>query len=500
MKENDKTNKLTTNSEKEYIQFKIRKDILKNKKVFFGSIIILITLIASLFYFLNIDNIPKYDENGKPIYYELNSEIYNESDKYEGCFFKIKGKVFNVMGEKDGKNYLQMWLDPEEMNYSIMIAYNSKDEIKNDDYIICTGEMLENVDFENSFGTKMNTPLVLSTDLKKSSYMEVMAPALKSIEFDNIKEKQYGYTLEVNKIDFAEKETRLYITVINKGTASIDIFSDAIIIQGDKQYKSIDRWEADYDQIQTPISKGVIEQGILVFPKIKEDVFTLKIEAFSDNYNENLKDFEMKVNLNKENITKENTVEEKNNHITNPKNNKVTSTEQNEQTNHNDTNTHGNKNIIEDRNSLAINTGKRVIKNEVKNSGYATKTWFLEHMQNVEGFTYEETLYAMNNCDVNWSKYAKSRAEDYMNNGSFNTPNDLKTSLEEDGYNSSEISSAISNFDWNNIAVNYVNQIHNRGNNKEYMINMLVNEGYTHAQAQYGVDNSNVDWSLPDNQ
>ena len=62
------------------------------------------------------------------------------------------------------------------------------------------------------------------------------------------------------------------------------------------------------------------------------------------------------------------------------------------------------------------------------------------------------------------------------------------------------VSSAISNFDWNNIAVNYVNQIHNRGNNKEYMINMLVNEGYTHAQAQYGVDNSNVDWSLPDNQ
>lgn len=250
-----------------------------------GVVIVAITTTTILL--LNRDTKPKFDKEGNPIFVELTNEVYTNAKKYKGYHINIKGKVFQVMSDNGKVKGIQIWLDPDTCEQNMMIYYNTDVEVKQGDYIIGSGYIDSVTEYKNAYDAKLYAPLVISSDLVKATYMEVMAPTIATITPENLKQEKYGYSVSIDKIEFAEKETRVYTTVINNGKALL-YFGDAVIVQEGKQYNSTDNYEAEYEKIPYEVVKGVSCSGIIVFPTISTNDFELTIDIHSENDDEKL--------------------------------------------------------------------------------------------------------------------------------------------------------------------------------------------------------------------
>ena len=91
------------------------------------------------------------------------------------------------------------------------------------------------------------------------------------------------------KIEFSEKETRVYVTAKNAGKETLYFDADgAVILQDSKQYNAKSNYEANYDEIPYEIVKGATSSGVIVFPKISTKNFDLTIDIHSDDSDEKL--------------------------------------------------------------------------------------------------------------------------------------------------------------------------------------------------------------------
>jgi hypothetical protein len=136
----------------------------------------------------------------------------------------------------------------------------------------------------------MYAPLVYSSNLRKSSYIEVVAPTVEEIHLENITKKNLGYSVTLDKVEFAERETRIYATVTNDGK-SVLYFGDVIAIQGGKQYASIKNYDADYEEIPYEIATGASCSGTLIFPPMSSADFELSFNLHSGDVYENLGEY-----------------------------------------------------------------------------------------------------------------------------------------------------------------------------------------------------------------
>ena len=257
-----------------------------------GVIVAAITTTTILL--LNRDTKPKFDKEGNPVFVELTNEVYTNAKKYKGYHINVKGQVFQVMSDNGNVKGIQIWLDPDTCEQNMMIYYNTDVEVKQGDYIMCSGYIDSVTEYKNAYDAKLYAPLVISSDLIKATYIDVMSPTTATITPENLKQEKYGYSITIDKIEFAEKETRVYATVKNNGKALLN-FGDAVIVQNGKQYNSTDNYEADYEEIPYEIVKGVSSSGIIVFPAVSINDFELTIDVHSDDYDEEIDKFVFKV-------------------------------------------------------------------------------------------------------------------------------------------------------------------------------------------------------------
>lgn len=385
-------NKIYKTDESQSADFEsIAENTIKNKKSFdikslikkwwfwvaVGVVIAAITTTTILL--LNRDTKPKFDKEGNPIFVELTNEVYTNAKKYKGYHINVKGKVFQVMSDNGKVKGIQIWLDPDACEQNMMIYYNTDVEVKQGDYIICSGYIDSVTEYKNAYDAKLYAPLVISSDLVKATYMEVMAPTIATITPENLKQEKYGYAVSIDKIEFSKKETRVYTTVTNNGKALL-YFSDAVIVQEGKQYNSTDNYEAEYEKIPYEVVKGVSCSGIIVFPVISTNDFELTIGIHSDDYNEEIDNFTFK-------IKKDAIVVEKPKETTNSKTNTTNSPSSQTVTNTND---------------AAI----VVAKSYINTYDCATPNSLREHMKSY-GYTDSQINYAINNGGLDWASDIK---------------------------------------------------------------------------------------------
>ncbi|MBQ9929869.1 MAG: DUF4352 domain-containing protein [Oscillospiraceae bacterium] len=279
-----------TGEETTLAQHKATKPLIK--KWWFWTIlgVVLAALVVGAVLFINRDTKPIFDQDGNPVFIELTNEVYTNANKYKGYHINIKGQVFQVMGDTGENKGIQIWLDPETCDQNVMIYYNTDVDVKQGDYISCTGYIDSIKKYNNAYDAELSAPLVISADLKKSTYIDVMAPTIETITPKNLKKEVRGYTIAVNKIEFADKETRVYITVTNNGTANFYV-SNPVIIQAGKQYEATTNYEADYERIPYEIRKGASSSGIFVFPTMSSDDFELSFEVHADNLPDRVREY-----------------------------------------------------------------------------------------------------------------------------------------------------------------------------------------------------------------
>ncbi len=218
--------------------------------------------------------------------------LYTAPENFKDHFVEIVGRVFVTPEYDDNGVGIQMWADIENSDKNTIVYIYDKDfEVKQNDYIRIVGKVGDVFEGENAFGGAVSAPTVAATEYEILSYQEALMPTLKNIDV-NQTQTQYGYSVTVQKVELAEKETRVYVKVDNQGSETFNVYSfNAKITQAGKQYEEQDNWDADYPQIQSGLLPGNSTEGIIAFPAINDGAFTLIIDGSSENWEEEITPF-----------------------------------------------------------------------------------------------------------------------------------------------------------------------------------------------------------------
>lgn len=219
------------------------------------------------------------------------ANLFSDPDNYKGKYVKLSGKIFNGPDTADDYVAYQAWHDVQNSTNDFVFGMESPEEDFNvDDYVVVDGRITGTFEGTNAFGTTIECPQIDAISIEKQSYMEAVVPTIKEITPENAVSEQNGISLKVDKIEFAEKETRIYLTETN---ASSDKFSfsvyDIKITQNGQQISqdvsSMSSYEGEYPELSYEILPNATSSGVLVFPAIDSSAgFQIYAEGYSDNW------------------------------------------------------------------------------------------------------------------------------------------------------------------------------------------------------------------------
>lgn len=217
-------------------------------------------------------------------------DLFTTPDNFKGKYVKLSGQVF-VDPEKDGDEIaLQVWHDPQNAEKNFIVYYKGETTVKTNDYIEVDGKITGEFKGENAFGGEVTAPMIKADTLEVKSYMEAVVPTIYEIVPENAIAEQNGVSLKVDKVEFAEKETRVYITESNSSSdnCSISVYDIKILQNGqqiNQDSSSMSAYEGDYAELPYDLLAGASASGVLVFPAMDSSAsFQVHIEAYSDNW------------------------------------------------------------------------------------------------------------------------------------------------------------------------------------------------------------------------
>ncbi|MFD1705155.1 DUF4352 domain-containing protein [Siminovitchia sediminis] len=220
-------------------------------------------------------------------------KMFSEPKKYKGSGVDFYARVF-IEPERDSDGtYLQAFANNHDERNVVIMSEDPSLEIASEDIIHVKGVIKDTFEGENAFGGQVTAPAILAETVEVSDYQTAFAPAKETIEL-NEEQNQHGYILEVQKVELADQETRVYVKVSNEMDAKINFYSfDAKLTADGKQLEEEMNYDAGYQEVQSDILPGVESEGIIVFPAIPEEMteFTLYFEGSSENWELTLEPF-----------------------------------------------------------------------------------------------------------------------------------------------------------------------------------------------------------------
>lgn len=224
-------------------------------------------------------------ENDKLLSKEEFEKMYSDPKKYKGSKVEFYAKIFLEPEKDDEGTYLQVYAENNDERNTIVAIEDPKLNVKVDDIIKVTGVVYDEYEGENLMGGTLVLPMVKADSIEVVDYVTAFSPAIKTIEV-NKEINQHGLIVKLSKIEIAENETRLYVTVNNttEEAASFYDFNTKLII-GSQQLEATDNYDANYPELQSELLSGIQTEGIISFDKIPESG-SLKVysEGSTDNY------------------------------------------------------------------------------------------------------------------------------------------------------------------------------------------------------------------------
>ena len=116
-------------------------------------------------------------------------------------------------------------------------------------------------------------------------------------DFDKLRYETKGYTISIDKVEFYDNETRIYLMAANDGKALLYVDADAsIVVQNKKQFNTESIYDASYDELPYNIAKGASATGAVSFQGVETTEFEYTIEIHSDDYDEEFDDIVFIIN------------------------------------------------------------------------------------------------------------------------------------------------------------------------------------------------------------
>ncbi|AKX93237.1 hypothetical protein [Neomoorella thermoacetica] len=214
------------------------------------------------------------------------AELTTEPDKFKNYPVELTGKIFTAPEVKDGKTAFQMWGDPQKSEFNVVVYYNgTSNDIKSDNYVKVKGTVKGKFEGSNAFGAKITAVAIMADAVEKVNPVDIIAPAKLKIDV-NKAANQKGYSITLQKVEFADNETRVYLAVKNETNNKIYFWEhSAKALQNNKQLDV--KMNFDYPRVQPEILPGVVSEGVVVFPAldINAKSATFVFEGSSDDFN-----------------------------------------------------------------------------------------------------------------------------------------------------------------------------------------------------------------------
>lgn len=224
--------------------------------------------------------------------------FYSEPEKYINHYVEIVGQVFTSPKREDSILEVQVYEDIKNYDNSTLIYIDDKDfEVGSKEFIKVKGKVADMSEESSIFGGKYSTPTIFAVEYSTLDYKDAVAPTLKEVEV-NETQTQLGYSITVQKVEFAEEETRVYLKVNNNGSAKFDLYTySSKVVQNGHQHETETNFDADYPKIQTELLKGVETEGVIIFPKLEQSDMDIVFSGSSENYDERIEDYTFKVKV-----------------------------------------------------------------------------------------------------------------------------------------------------------------------------------------------------------
>ena len=232
------------------------------------------------------------NDNLIPMSKEETEKAFKNSEKYAGHLVEVTGKVNYIYDVTDEYTILSMFCDPENYDKDVFVAiYGDDIDIGKDDYLKATGIIMSDNEFK-AFGYYSNDMAVKVKEWEVMDYISAMSPTIKAKDV-NLSQDQLGYTITIQKVEFADNETRIYMSMSNNGVAKFSCYKwNMIISQNGRQLEYKENWIAEYPELNDNLLPGNSTEGIMTFDAIDKDApFSLTIEAYSDDWHEDIEDY-----------------------------------------------------------------------------------------------------------------------------------------------------------------------------------------------------------------
>ena len=224
---------------------------------------------------------------------EIENVFSNPSDYY-GKYIKLAGEIFTNPELGENEISFQMFCDVENSEDNAYVTYESENakEVNNYEYVIVDGKIKGSVSGKNMVGGVVTALEIEAVSIEESNYIDVVVPTIKELEVNQTID-QLGYVVTVDKIEFAEKETRVYVTVQNNGSDSFSVYSwSTKIVQDGKQFEPEFNFYYDYEEVQSDLIVGTSTSGVINFaPLDTTKPIQIHIDGSSNDWDEEIETY-----------------------------------------------------------------------------------------------------------------------------------------------------------------------------------------------------------------
>lgn len=238
---------------------------------------VLVALVIGGIVFAIVNRNKEPEEPAEKVYVTENQmdDVFANPEDYSGYYIKLSGKVW-TSPEKNGDKYMMRAVRNPENDDGLFYVETEElpNNIKEDDFIVVDGLLGGYVTDENSLGNEVQLPLVIKADVKKSDYIEVNAPTIKELPVNATKEER-GFSITVEKIQYAEKETRVFLKVNNDTANTMEFYDDGAMLLIDGQQIQQSSMESVYEgglpELPEEYRASTTSTGTLIFPAIDQN-------------------------------------------------------------------------------------------------------------------------------------------------------------------------------------------------------------------------------------
>ena len=184
----------------------------------------------------------------------------------------LSGIVFMAPKADEEFVYYTVLLDFEMMREAIVKVAKGSETLNDGDIIKVSGFFIDKDEadkIDDGLYTFRGSLVIEADTVEKTDYQTAFAPTLHSADL-GLKQSQNNLEISIDKIEFAESETRLYVSIDNTSDdkVSISSYDFNVIANGKNHEETRGNYNANYPEIESGLYAKTKTEGIIVYDPI----------------------------------------------------------------------------------------------------------------------------------------------------------------------------------------------------------------------------------------